>query len=89
MIFFNSGVDIVEVAPAYDTNGKWHIDLYRPYWSARMRFFVNEMNAYQIGLRTAESTTVIAANIVHELIEMMIHDKPPEGFRSALRRTIP
>jgi len=51
------GVDIVEVAPAYDTN--------------------------------AESTTVIAANIVHELIEMMIHDKPPEGFRSALRRTIP
>jgi len=37
----------------------------------------------------AESTTVIAANLVHEFLEMMIHDKPPVGFRSTLRRTIP
>lgn len=38
---------------------------------------------------TAESTTIIAANLVHEFLEMVIHDKPPVGFKSALRRMMP
>lgn len=37
----------------------------------------------------AESTTIIAANLVHEFLEMIIHDKPPVGFRSSLRKTLP
>lgn len=65
------GFDLVEVAPAYDTNGRSLCTSFSA---------VTERSCL-----AAEITSVAAADLIHEFLSMLLHEspKPLSGDRSA------